>query len=106
MATTTAAAGVSNKQLADLTAGGWVDVDSSYPSWERWVMVADGRRFRQVVYPELPSAFDWRAISDGVLCVFVQSLEEALRCCDNLAEGCEIADPVGEATRQTDRFTK
>lgn len=103
-------AGVSDEQLAALIAGRWVDDGDSAPGWQRWVAVKTETGWRQVRQSVFPSADGtvWRTLTEGEdeagWVEQTNSLEEALTLCDNWAEGKEIYQTTGTATRQTNRF--
>lgn len=109
--TSAAITDVSNKQLAALTAGGWVDDCNDMPGWERQVMVAeDGRqrRMRQwmfMIFPHYLRPGEWIAGS-GDEETLAASLDEALEWCSDRAGNSKICVSEGTATNQADRFSQ
>ena len=109
---TAAIAGISDEQLAALVAGRWVD-DTNYalPAWERRILFDDedgggGRRREwQQVYPFL-TGHRWHATSGPREKTCADSLEEALKWCEDRAGNYEIAPPFGTATKQEERFAE
>lgn len=101
--------GITDEQLEALVGGGWEDDRTSTPGWERWVLVGgeDGeqRQVRQGVFPSFVRS-EWNAVFNPRESTWVDSLDEALKWCDDRAEAYEIAPLKGTATKQEDRFRR
>ena len=96
MTETAAIAGVTEEQLEALIGGGWVDKAGGTPGWERIATVyGRRRRVNQCVFPS-HSRPEWVADSDGVR-EWLDSLEEALRWCDNRVDN--VAASRGDSHR-------
>lgn len=101
--------GVSDEQLAALNRGRWEDagVSKSKPAWQRLVASEedDGRGTHQWVTTGFFSPDKWQATSGGVKeDAWFDSLDDALKWCDDKAGGNKILVSYKPATRQEDRF--
>lgn len=101
----TAITGISDEQLKTLTKGGWKDDATNSPGWRRRVLVVDKigeQRVLQWIW--LRGGDVWHAEISPDSEMLIDNLDEALKLCDDWAEGREIAVSDGSATRQERRF--
>ena len=97
--------GITEEELAALTAGEWFDDDSVTPGWKRWVKDSEGEEFRQSVFPSLIRP-GWRAHYGMWRSASADRLGEALTWCDSQVGDSEIVSAEGRATRQERRFAE
>ncbi len=108
MTETATIAGITDEQLAALIAGRWEDDYSGTPGWERWVTDDDngGRRLvHQWMFPSYYRPGEWNMSSGGEE-TWIDTLDEALKWCDNQAGNREIKPPSSTATKQEERFAR
>lgn len=112
-ATTAAPVTGITEELGALIAGGWEDDDSDSSGWMRrllngdWDGDVDGRRIRQRVFPASDS-LGWIASIECEMRknTWVNSLEEALKWCEDRTENYKVVSAYSSAAKQEDRFAK